>query len=82
MPETKRFRVDVILSVVTGMYLCDDLRDVHKLLDWMTGKKLYAHQLPQARRDCLPHILQQYPELGKWVPAEEIEISKIGENKS
>lgn len=56
------FSLGAILSVTTGVLLCD-FAEVHELLDHMTGDTLFTHQLPRASRECEDHLRAQFPQL-------------------
>jgi hypothetical protein len=58
----KTFSLGAILSVTTGILLCD-FGEVHELLDHMTGDALFTYQLPRAARECEGPLRDQFPQL-------------------
>ena len=36
---------------------------IYDILNFMTRDNLYTHQLPRVRRECVPHLLRQHPQL-------------------
>ena len=62
MTETKTFHVKAVLSVVTGILLCD-IEEVYKIMSWMTGQNLMTHQLPRAFEPCKEFLVSRFPNL-------------------
>jgi len=60
--EQKDFSIASVLSVTTGVLLCD-MSEIYDILNFMTGGSLFTHQLPGASEDCAPKIFEQHPEL-------------------
>lgn len=58
----KTFSLGAILSVTTGIALCE-FSEIHQLLDHMTGDTLHAHQLPRASDECEDDLRSQFPQL-------------------
>jgi hypothetical protein len=60
----RAFHIGDVLSV-TGYKLVSPrlVEGVYDILNFMTGDNLYTHQLPRARDECRPYLLQQHPEL-------------------
>lgn len=62
--KTRTFPLGTVLSVTTERLVSPDHIDgVYKILNFMTGDKLWTHQLPRAGRECRPHLLRQHPQL-------------------
>jgi len=51
-----------LLSIGAGRLFCK-MEDLYVIYNFLTGDKLYTHQLPRAFRVCQPHIEKQFP----WV---------------
>lgn len=69
---TQTFRLGHVLSVTTGLLLCEGeeypLDGLSRILNYMTGDNVYTHQIPSAMKQCTPYILEQFPvlkEIGK-----------------
>ena len=61
---TRKFHIGTILSITDGHLLAPNkMVDVYDILNFMTGDKLFTHQLPRAREECAPHLLQKHPQL-------------------
>ncbi|WP_309083741.1 hypothetical protein [Chelativorans sp.] len=64
MRKLKDFPTGAVLSVVTGRLVSENHIDgVYEVLNWMTGKSLYTHQLPRVSREAEPLILALHPDL-------------------
>ena len=51
---------------------CDTtIGSLYDALNWMTGGRVYTHQLPARCAECRPHVLAQLPQLAAMV--DEIE---------
>ena len=61
MAEMKEFPTEVVLSVVTGVLVCDGIGPIYEMLNWMTGESLYTHQLPRVAREAEPVVLAMHP---------------------
>jgi hypothetical protein len=61
----KEFPVEVILSITHSRLLCN-IEKVYEILDYITGDKLFTHQLPRAARTCAPWVLRGLPQLMRW----------------
>jgi hypothetical protein len=58
------FHLGDILSVTTGRLVSPGgIPAVHEFLDFMTGDRLFTHQLPRACEECAPELLRQHPDL-------------------
>jgi hypothetical protein len=58
------FHITDILSVTTGMLLSTRLMDgVYDILEYMTGDRIFSHQVSHARRFCAGALLVQHPYL-------------------
>lgn len=66
----EEFSLGTVLSVTHGVLLCD-IGDCYKILNFMTGDKLFTHQLPRAAKECAPALLRQHPFLS------DIDVSDI-----
>lgn len=62
MGELKEFPISAVLSVTTGR-LMGDIGEVYEILGWMSGEKLFTHQLPRVSREAAPVILAAHPQL-------------------
>ena len=61
-----KYHLSDILSVTTGRMLSSNyVSGICGILNYMTGEKLFTHQLPRALKSCAPHILKQYPQLAQ-----------------
>ncbi len=60
----KTFPLGVILTITTGVLLCD-IGGVYGILNYMTGDNLFTHQLPRVGREMATEILAQHPQLGE-----------------
>lgn len=58
-----RFPLSSILSVTTDRMLTEDIGDLYKILNFMTGCSLFTHQLARAAMCAKPSILRQHPDL-------------------
>lgn len=62
--EWKEFHIGAVISIITGRFITKGgIGDLYEILDWMTGDKLFTHQLPRASRMCEPILKDLYPEL-------------------
>ena len=63
---TKQFHIGDILSVSHGRLVSPTHIDgVYAILNYMTGDKLFTHQLPRACRECEPWLRRQFPWLNE-----------------
>lgn len=62
MMDTQYFDLGTILSITTSKLLTK-MDNVYKILDYMTGDRLFTHQLPRVNREMAPVILAQHPQL-------------------
>lgn len=62
MSETRHFTLGAVLSMTTGVLLCD-LGDLYALASFMLGRDVYTHELPAAFREGAPALLAQHPQL-------------------
>lgn len=69
-----KWKTDIVISVASGRLCCNDIGDVYKLLNYMTGEDVYTHQLPRACDACFPCLAKQFP----WLTGCREEIN--GEN--
>mgnify|MGYP001172845513 FL=1 len=69
---SKNFHIGDILSITTGKLVSPNHMDgIYEILDYMTGDKLFTHQLPRASEECKPFLLKQMPWLIE-ISAEEV----------
>jgi hypothetical protein len=60
----KLFHLSDVLSVTTGRLVSTRHIDgVYDLLNFLTGDRLFTHQLPRASRECEPWLRSQFPQL-------------------
>ena len=64
MSNPRRFELRQILTVTTGVLLCE-IGGLYDLLNYLTGDQLFTHQLPRAAILCKPWIIRQLPELAQ-----------------
>ncbi len=70
-PDARLFDLGDILTITTGRLVASrHMAAVYEVLDFMTGDKLFTHQLPRAGRECAPRILEQHPALAAVVEPE------------
>lgn len=60
---SKSFSLGSVLTVTTGAVLTDDIGDLYKILNYMTGDNLFTHQLIRAGDVCKEPLLAQHPQL-------------------
>jgi len=64
--KAKKFHLGDILSITAGPLVSPQGMDgIYDILNFMTGDKLFAHQLPRASGECRPYLLEQHPQLKK-----------------
>jgi hypothetical protein len=52
------------MSVTTGLLVSSrHMEGVYEILNFLTGDKLFTHQLPRAMTECEPWLRSQYPQL-------------------
>lgn len=73
MTETKEFPADVVLTIVTGHMICDQIGQVYEILNWMTDDEIYTHQIPRVIREVRGEIVKMHPRLAQATPMEGIE---------
>lgn len=56
----RKFRIEVVLSAVTGILLCS-MDDIYDVLNFLTGDNLFTHQLPRAGRVVRIPVFKQHP---------------------
>jgi len=87
----QRFHIGNILSVSHGVLVAPGgISDVYVILNYMTGDKLFTHQLPRACRECEPWLRRQLPWLNdissegigreNWQPWLDSCIATFGEH--
>lgn len=66
----KKFHISDVLSVTTGRLVSSRHMDgIYEILNFLTGDKLFTHQLPRAMRECEPWLKTQFPQLMADSPA-------------
>lgn len=66
------FHLGDVLSITTGRLLSPEgMAGVYRILNHMTGRELYTHQLPRAADACAPVLLERFPQLA------DIELPEI-----
>jgi hypothetical protein len=68
-----KFSIGTIISITTGV-LVTDMHNLYTILDYMTGEKLYTHQLSRAADECAPCLIEQLPFL-KDISSEGIDAT-------
>jgi hypothetical protein len=72
----KLFHIGDVLSLTTGRLVSPQAMDgVHEILDFLTGNKLWTHQLPRACEECHPWLRSQFPRL---FPEEPLVAAALG----
>lgn len=70
----KTFHLGDLLSITTQRLVANGhIGAIHELLDYMTGERLFTHQLPRAARECEPALLRQFPRLAEVHAPDEFE---------
>lgn len=69
--KTRTFKTTVVLTVATGVTLGEDLRlsDITGLIQWLSGGKVYTHQMPLVREEA--EKAAQVALGDAWEPLEE-----------
>jgi hypothetical protein len=62
--KTNVFKLEVVLSSIYGILLCD-IGDVYQFLNFVLNTELFTHQLPKAGKQARPLIEAQYPFLAE-----------------
>jgi len=66
--ETRMFDLGDILSVTTGKLVSPRrIEGVSDILGYMTGERLFTHQLDRAREECEPWLLRWHPQLARVI---------------
>jgi len=63
MMETKQFSLGAILSVTTKVLCIEDIGELYKIVNFMTGDSASTFQLPRFADECRPYLKEQLPEL-------------------
>jgi hypothetical protein len=64
MGDERAWHLGDILSVTTGILVAPGgMAGVHAFLDYLTGDRLFSHQLPRAAVVCAPWLREQFPDL-------------------
>lgn len=62
--ETRNFHIGDILSITTGRLVSPrHMEGIYDILNFMTGERLFTHQLPRVCREAEPVLLAQHPQL-------------------
>ncbi len=86
----QQFHIGDVLTVTTGKLVSPrGIDGAYSILGYMTGDKLYTHQLGRAMDECKPYLLQQHPQLGTidasavsagtWSSWLQDQVAKFGE---
>jgi hypothetical protein len=74
----REFHVSDVLSITTGLLLSTRHIDgVYDILNFMTGDKLFTHQLPRASDECKPYLQEQFPQL--FTPEMDFAVAELRE---
>lgn len=60
----QRFDLGTVLSITTGTLLTP-IDNIYKILNHISGRELFTHELPEVAKQVSAIILYQYPELKK-----------------
>lgn len=64
--QSRKFHIGDILSITHDRLVSPrHIEGVYDILDYMTGDKLFTHQLPRAADECKPILFKQFPFLNK-----------------
>lgn len=66
----KKFKIEVVLSAVTGKLMCK-MDDIYEILNFLTGDNLFTHQLPRAGKVVRGPVFRQHPFL------KDIDVSEV-----
>lgn len=61
--ETREFSADVVVSVMAGVFVCGETKDLYNILNYLTGDNLFTHQLPRAFDECKPWLESRHADL-------------------
>ena len=62
--KARKFHLGDVLSITTGLLLSPRHMDgIYDILNFMTGDNLFTPQLPRAKDECKPYLLEQFPQL-------------------
>lgn len=66
-PQYKEFHIGDVLTITTGRLISQRGMDgVYDILNFLTGDDLFTHQLPRVSQECLPLLLEQFPQLADF----------------
>lgn len=68
-----KFKTRTVIAITSDL-ICADFGEIFDMLSYITGKKIYGHELNNIIEPCRNHILTLYPEL--------VEVPKIEGNLS
>ncbi len=71
MTTVQHFPLATILTITDGRLLTD-IREVYRILTYMTGDDVFTHQLPRAGRVCASALLGQHPQLAQLIDADAV----------
>lgn len=60
--KTRPFRLSVVLSIIRRRHYAR-MEDINKILEFMTGDRLWDHQLLRVADECRPYLVRQFPQL-------------------
>ncbi len=73
MSESKEFTKATLLSITSGINLCEDFGDVAGAINFLAGHDVFTHQLPRVSKELTPLLVEDYPALNIGVPKMEPE---------
>ena len=62
MTETREFPIEVVVTAITEIMLCE-LGSVYDVLSFLVGRSVFTHEIPGAIRECAEPVCERYPEL-------------------
>lgn len=65
MQSNREFRTDVLLSIISGTFLCK-FSDMHECMEYLAGGPVWTHQLPSVSREIGPRLRELFPDLADF----------------
>lgn len=62
---SKRFTIDVIISVYTGILATDNFSKIHEMIEYLVGEPVFTYQLSRVQEECAPWLLRRHPFLSE-----------------
>lgn len=62
MENEKEFPLGAVLSILLDKILVTRISEVRLLCSFLTGQKVYSHQIFRAAREVLPALVKQFPQ--------------------